>query len=324
MTDYFMIPKTGLEMYQKRLFALYKSQIYTNLDPEIDQPNYQDWLDILKQESDLIQDKIAKNSDSSPLNILLGDSLSMWFPNNLLPSGTLWLNQGISGDTTSGILKRLDIFAKNNPNNIYILAGINDLKRQVPVGEILQNHQKILDYLQYHYPNTRILVQSIFPTQLPSETLKFSIPNSLIKELNQKLTQQVQNQGSIYLDFHQRFTNTQGNVRSELTTDGLHLNLEGYKVWQFALKQTESRLSKNRDSKYQKWLQKSSELPLDGQSYRWISYKVKPGDTLKQITLKTLGREDFDYCDLIAIRNNLTSDVLPINDPIEIPQLIPN
>lgn len=317
-----MIPKTGIEMYQKRLFALHKSQIYTDLDSEIDQPNYQDWLDILKQESDLIQDKITKSSDSSRLNILLGDSLSMWFPNHLLPSGTLWLNQGISGDTTSGILKRLDIFAKNNPNNIYILAGINDLKRKVPVTEILENYQKILDYLQYHYPNTRILVQSIFPTQLPTETLTFSIPNPLIKDLNQKLSQQVNDQGSIYLDFYQRFTNTQGNLRSELTTDGLHLNLEGYKVWQFALKQTESRLSKNRDSKYQKWLQKSSELPLDGQSYRWVSYKVISGDTLEQITRKTLGRENFDYCDLIAIRNNLTSEILPVNDQIEVPQLI--
>ncbi|OIP70481.1 MAG: hypothetical protein AUK43_09240 [Oscillatoriales cyanobacterium CG2_30_40_61] len=317
-----MIPKTGIEMYQKRLFAIYKSQIYTNLDSEIDQLNYQDWLDILKQESDLIHDKITKNPDSSPLNILLGDSLSMWFPNNLLPSGTLWLNQGISGDTTSGILKRLDIFAKNNPNNIYILAGINDLKRQVPVAEILENYQKILDYLQYNYPDTRILVQSIFPTQLPSETLSFSIPNSLIKELNQNLAQQVNDQGNIYLDFHQRFTNTQGNLRSELTTDGLHLSLEGYKVWQFALKQTESRLSKNRDPDYQKWLQKSSGFPLDGQSYNWVSYRVKPGDTLEKITLKALGREDFDYCDLIAIRNQLTSDFLLINDQIEIPQLI--
>ncbi|HBK22377.1 MAG TPA: lysophospholipase [Planktothrix sp. UBA10369] len=317
-----MIPKTGIEMYQQRLFALHKSQIYTDLDSEIDQPNYQDWLDILKQESDLIQDKIAKKSDSSRLNILLGDSLSMWFPNNLLPSGKSWLNQGISGDTTSGILKRLDIFAKNNINNIYILAGINDLKRQVPVAEILKNYQKIIDYLQYNYPDSRILVQSIFPTQLPTEILTFSIPNSLIKQLNQNLAQQVNDQGSIYLDFYQRFTNTQGNLRSELTTDGLHLSLEGYKVWQFALKQTESRLSKNRDHNYQKWLQESAGFPLDGQSYSWVSYQVKPGDTLEKITLKALGQEDFDYCDLIAIRNNLISDIRPIDDQIEIPQLI--
>ncbi|VXD17867.1 Lipolytic enzyme, G-D-S-L [Planktothrix serta PCC 8927] len=317
-----MIPKTGIEMYQKRLFALYKNQIYTHLESEIDQPNYQDWLDILKQESDLIQYKIAKKSDSSPLNILLGDSLSMWFPNSLLPSGTLWLNQGISGDTTSGILKRLDIFAKNNPNNIYILAGINDLKNKVPIVEILKNYQKILNYIQQHYPDTQILVQSVFPTQLPTKTLTFSIQNSLIRELNQNLAQQVQNQGSLYLDFHQRFTNTPGNIRSELTTDGLHLSLEGYKVWQFALKQTESRLTNNRDDNYQKWLQKSSGFPLDGQSYNWVSYKVQPGDTLEKIALKTLGRDDFDYCDLIAIRNNLTSEMLLINDVIEIPQLI--
>ncbi|HAN75602.1 MAG TPA: lysophospholipase, partial [Planktothrix sp. UBA8402] len=200
--------------------------------------------------------------------------------------------------------------------------GINDLKRQVPVAEILKNYQKIIDYLQYNYPDSRILVQSIFPTQLPTEILTFSIPNSLIKQLNQNLAQQVNDQGSIYLDFYQRFTNTQGNLRSELTTDGLHLSLEGYKVWQFALKQTESRLSKNRDHNYQKWLQESAGFPLDGQSYSWVSYQVKPGDTLEKITLKALGQEDFDYCDLIAIRNNLISDIRPIDDQIEIPQLI--
>ena len=185
-----------------------------------------------------------------------------------------------------------------------------------------KNYQKILDYLQQNYPDTQILVQSIFPTQLPTETLTFSIPNTLIRELNQNLAQQVRDQGSLYLDFHQRFTNTQGHIRSELTTDGVHLSLEGYKVWQFALKQTESRLTKNRDDNYQKWLQKSTGFPLDGQSYSWVSYKVQPGDTLEQVTLKTLGRDDFDYCDLIAIRNNLTSEILPINDVIEIPQVM--
>ncbi len=309
-------------MYQQRLFALHTSQIYTCLSAEVYQPTYQDWLNILEQESNLIQAEISENFGAYRFNILLGDSLSMWFPNSLLPSGRLWLNQGISGDTTSGILKRLDIFAKTQPNAIYILAGINDLKRQVPVAEILKNYQKILDYLQQNYPDTQILVQSIFPTQLPTETLTFSIPNTLIRELNQNLAQQVRDQGSLYLDFHQRFTNTQGHIRSELTTDGVHLSLEGYKVWQFALKQTESRLTKNRDDNYQKWLQKSTGFPLDGQSYSWVSYKVQPGDTLEQVTLKTLGRDDFDYCDLIAIRNNLTSEILPINDVIEIPQVM--
>lgn len=309
-------------MYQQRLFALHTSQIYTRLSGEVYQPTYQDWLNILKQEVNLIKTESSENIGLSRLNIILGDSLSMWFPNPLLPSGRLWLNQGISGDTTSRILQRLDIFDQIQPDAIYILAGINDLKNKVSVKEILGNYQKILDYLQQKYPETQILVQSIFPTKLPTEALTFSIPNSLIRELNQTLAQQVKNRGIIYLDFHQRFTDNQGNIRPELTTDGLHLSLEGYKVWQFALKQTESRLTKNRDHNYQNWLKKSSEFPLDGKSYTWVSYPVKPGDTLQKVTLNTLGREDFDYCDLIAIRNNLTSEVLWIDDVIEIPQLI--
>lgn len=50
--------------------------------------------------------------------------------------------------------------------------------------------------------------------------------------------------------------------------------------------------------------------------------KLNLGDTLEKSPLKTLGQQDFDYCDLISIRNNLISEVLRRDQSIEIPQLI--
>ena len=46
-----------------------------------------------------------------------------------------------------------------------------------------------------------------------------------------------------YLNIHNWFTGTDGNLRPELTTDGLHLSPAGYQVWQFALEQIEYRVA---------------------------------------------------------------------------------
>ncbi|MBS9383088.1 MAG: hypothetical protein HEQ24_02180 [Dolichospermum sp. BR01] len=56
------------------------------------------------------------------------------------------------------------------------------------------------------------------------------------------LAQGFQSDDSAKISPHQMFTDINGNLRSELTTDGLHLSLAGYQVWQFALEQIEYRV----------------------------------------------------------------------------------
>jgi lysophospholipase L1-like esterase len=315
------VPKTGLEMYQQRLVALYNKQIYTRLPSNPFTPLSKDWIQIFQEEAQLIKAVITSQSHSTRLAVLLGDSLSMWFPTALLPEGRFWLNQGISGDTTGGILKRLSALDGVEPDAIYILAGINDLKLKTPIHVILKNYQRILQELKEKHPTSQLFIQSLFPTSLPSDILSFTIPNAQILQLNQELKLLAQQSNVTYLDFHSRFSDNLGNLGSELTTDGLHLTPAGYQVWQFALIQTESRYTKGRDENYQKWLQSSPEFKLNGKSYRWISYNLQPGDTLKTITLKAFGRNEFDYCDLIAIRNQLISESLQDYQNLEIPTL---
>ncbi|HEY9664012.1 MAG TPA: hypothetical protein V6C65_36640, partial [Allocoleopsis sp.] len=69
------------------------------------QLNYEQWKEVLAQEADSAATKQPKR-----LSILAGDSISLWFPEAMLPADRTWLNQGISGETTSGLLKRLNIF----------------------------------------------------------------------------------------------------------------------------------------------------------------------------------------------------------------------
>ncbi|MBD2415524.1 G-D-S-L family lipolytic protein [Nostoc calcicola FACHB-389] len=199
------------------------------------QLSYQQWVDILKQEA-----KVAADRRPVRLTILAGDSLSLWFPTELLPEGKNWLNQGISGETSKGLLKRLNIFDRTQPEVIFVMIGINDLIRGTNDKVILDNHQQIMTYLRRVHPTAQIVVQSILPHSGEEATWKgrdklLAIANSRIRRLNEQLQSISAKKGVKFLDLYPLFTNTQGNLRREFTTDGLHLNREGYIVWRSAL-----------------------------------------------------------------------------------------
>ncbi|BAY25152.1 hypothetical protein NIES2100_49560 [Calothrix sp. NIES-2100] len=199
------------------------------------QLNYQQWVDILKKEAKATVEKPPQH-----LSILVGDSLSLWFPPELLPEDRNWLNQAISGETSEGILNRLHLFDRTQPEVIYLMVGINDLLRGLSDETILENQRQIIRYLRKVHPRSQIFVQSILPHGAEESTWEgreelLKIKNNRIQQLNQKLQTIATNQGAKYLDLYTLFTNQQGNLHREFTTDGLHLSPQGYLVWRTAL-----------------------------------------------------------------------------------------
>jgi lysophospholipase L1-like esterase len=197
--------------------------------------SYRQWIDVLKQEA-----KVASEKKPEHLTILAGDSLSLWFPVELLPEDRNWLNQGISGETSNGLLNRLNLFDNTQPEVIFVMIGINDLIRGVDDEVILDNQRQIISYLQKAHPKAQIVFQSILPhggddiTWEKREKL-LAITNSRIRQLNQQLQSIAIKENVKYLDLLPLFTNQQGNLRREFTTDGLHLSSSGYTVWRTAL-----------------------------------------------------------------------------------------
>lgn len=227
-------PVSGTQLYYQRVAALEAGQIYTRLAADkfysswakaTQKPSYEQWKHLLEMEARAI----ARGQGLNRLAILVGDSLTMWFPQEELPAGTLWLNQGISGDNSSGILKRLSAFSQTQPDAIYVLAGINDLRGSATDEVILGNLHQIVRRLRQNHPKANVVIQSILPTRLAA------IPNSRIRNLNQQIALMAQQEGASYLDLHSRFADAEGNLREDLTTDGLHLNPRGYAVWQSIL-----------------------------------------------------------------------------------------
>lgn len=199
------------------------------------QLTYEQWIDLLEQEAN-----VAAAQDPSRLTVLVGDSLSLWFPYHLLPSERNWLNQGISGETSSGLLERLVLFDQTQPEAIFIMIGINDLLRGISDEAILDNQYQIIRYLKDTHPRSQIIVQSILPHASEKATWEgrerlLQLPNSRIRALNQSLEAIAAEEDVYYLDLYPLFADVDGNLQTALSTDGLHLNPQGYQVWRIAI-----------------------------------------------------------------------------------------
>jgi lysophospholipase L1-like esterase len=232
-------PVSGSQLYHQRLAALRSGTLYTRLPLNTYQaewvnatvqPTYEQWISLLAAEAAAI----VRGQGTNQLTVMVGDSLCLWYPREQLSSDRFWLNQGISGDTTAGVLRRLSAFAQTRPDTIQVMVGINDLRRGATDAEVLNNLRQIMRQLRHNHPDVEIFVQSILPTRLAE------IPSSRIHQINDRLALIAQQEGVQYLDLRGYFADANGDLHPDLTTDGLHLSPRGYAVWQTALQQTRS------------------------------------------------------------------------------------
>lgn len=195
--------------------------------------NYQQWVELLRQEA-------RAHADAPRLTVLMGDSISLWFPQELLPGRRTWLNQGISGENSDMMRRRLDALDGTQLDSIFVMVGINDLIAQKPEKEVAQNLAKSVQYLQQQHPEANIIVQSILPHGAERATWEgrdrlLQLPNDRIQAVNTAIANVAQGENVYYLDLYPLFADGEGMLRPDLTTDGLHLNDQGYLVWRTAI-----------------------------------------------------------------------------------------
>tara|TARA_R110002126_G_scaffold291752_1_gene456837 strand:+ start:10560 stop:11291 length:732 start_codon:yes stop_codon:yes gene_type:complete len=139
-------------------------------------------------------------------------------------------NRGIAGDTTDGILARLNEITFYKPEKVFLLIGINDLFHNPDaVEKIHENILKIVDEVYTKSPNTQIFVQTVLPT-----TTENLIPK--IKDLNAALKSSAFEEPFTFINLHQRFVLLDGKMNMDFSTDGVHLNEKGYEIWSEIIK----------------------------------------------------------------------------------------
>lgn len=139
-------------------------------------------------------------------------------------------NRGISGDTTERILHRLDIILEAKPKQVFLMIGINDLINDgKSVAETLSEYKKILREFQEKTPNTKIYVQSVLPVN--NKVYLYWQDNNNILKLNLGLQELAKEFNYEYIDIFSFLSDSENQLDSKYTVDGLHLNGEAYLVW---------------------------------------------------------------------------------------------
>jgi lysophospholipase L1-like esterase len=143
-------------------------------------------------------------------------------------------NRGISGDTTEGILNRLDEIIKSKPQKIFLLIGTNDFwYGSKNLSKAVANYRQILNLFQTKIPKTEVYIQSVLPIDRQKYNLNIK-PQNLV-QFNQEIEQLAKEFSYQYINLYDRFTDKEGRLSSQYTLDGVHLNGKGYLVWQKAI-----------------------------------------------------------------------------------------
>lgn len=162
--------------------------------------------------------------------IFLGDSITDGGEWHELLKNSYAKNRGISGDTSAGILQRLDPIIAEKPQKIFLLIGVNDLSRLISPSAVSLNIEEIIKKTQAMSPSTQIYLQSVLPVF--TKYRAHSMLNPLILKLNTLLKQVAQKHNVEYIDLHQSFIKS----KLQLSNDGLHLTGEGYLLWSELIK----------------------------------------------------------------------------------------
>lgn len=163
--------------------------------------------------------------------IAAGDSLTSDFPRTEYQPDRYIINHGLYGDNLTAFTERFRlVIAPEKPDLIFILIGINDFALGRKYEDIILSYELLVTLSCSILPQSIIYMTSLLPTRGVENR-----PNSAIVQVNSSLKKICENAGIGYFDLHREFCATDGAIKEEYTTDGLHLTSEGYQVWQRAL-----------------------------------------------------------------------------------------
>lgn len=171
--------------------------------------------------------------------IFAGDSITQGFPWGEV-FGLHVLNRGIGGDTSYGLLDRIDALAASHPKAIFLMIGTNDwVAARLEPYQTAENIRKSIERLRKISPTTTIYLQSILPSASPKKTAWVRETNALIRPITNRYTimetapiafKLEADSKVIYVDLFSRFVKDD-RLDPKYTSDGIHLNGTGYAAW---------------------------------------------------------------------------------------------
>jgi lysophospholipase L1-like esterase len=179
--------------------------------------------------------------------LFVGDSITDLWDDRALP---IWnenwaplkaANFGISGDTTQGVLWRMQNGELEGfkAKLIVLMLGTNNINRN-PNDDIVEGDRLIVEEFKKRQPQAKVLILGIFPRNAdPASPFR-----ATIKEINGKLAKLADNKQVFYMDIGDKFLTADGTLTTEIMNDGLHPTAKGYQIWADAMRDRVQELMK--------------------------------------------------------------------------------
>ncbi|MCC6202929.1 MAG: GDSL family lipase [Gammaproteobacteria bacterium] len=136
-------------------------------------------------------------------------------------------NFGIAGDTTQGVLYRLQHGEGTGfkPRAVMLMIGTNNTARN-SAGEIAEGIGAVVQELRTRFPQAKILLLAVFPRGRADDPVR-----TTIAEINATIAKLHDGEQVHYLDIGKEFLDAQGNIPADVMSDGLHPSARGYELW---------------------------------------------------------------------------------------------
>lgn len=194
------------------------------------------WMSVAAWDKMHAEDAVVAQYDQVDV-LFVGDSITAgwdWqiWEKNFKPLKAA--NFGIGGDNTGNVLWRLQHGAVGNiqPKLIVLLIGVNNIGgMQETPEQAAAGVTKVVQQLQLAWPNSKILLNAVFPfDQTPS-----SENRSKVKKLNQIIAKLGNNNSIFFKDYGPLLLQKDGSISPDIMADFLHPTPKGYQIWADAM-----------------------------------------------------------------------------------------
>ncbi|MCC6857886.1 MAG: hypothetical protein IT158_04960 [Bryobacterales bacterium] len=179
--------------------------------------------------------KLPPPESGRPRVVFLGDSITDGWRLNEYFGDRDFVNRGISGQITGEMLGRMKADVIDlKPAAVLILAGTNDIARDIPI-RVIQNNLTMMGDLADAY-KIKVLMASILPVsdyhkaKNPRFEMSKARPPAVIANLNYWIKDFCAQRKYTYVDYHSKMVDKAGFMQAELADDGLHPNSMGDRI----------------------------------------------------------------------------------------------
>lgn len=193
--------------------------------------NAQDWPNLKHFQKDNMT--LSSLVSGEERIVFMGNSITIgWL--NTHPEffkGKPYVNRGISGQTTPQMLLRFRQDVINlQATTVVILAGINDIAQNTGPMTLEESAGNIFSMAELAMENNiKVILCSVLPAfEFPWRP--GLNPATKVVKLNSMLKTYAKKHGLPYVDYFSATANDKNGLQADLGDDGVHPNLQGYKI----------------------------------------------------------------------------------------------